>query len=224
MGTIVITGANRGIGLELARRYSRKGHSVLACVRSPEKAEALKELANVSVVALDVTDPASCQAAAKAAGPVDLLVCNAGVLIGRGLLDDDNYTVDSWATTMATNVAGPFNCTRAFLPNLKETKGKVAFISSSMGSSGLAKSGGVYSYRASKAAVTNLAVNLSLELTQYGIAIGAFDPGWVRTDMGGGTADLDVEESAVGLIERFEALSLETTGTFETYSGTRHPF
>jgi len=125
---------------------------------------------------------------------------------------------------MMTNVAGVFFTVRAFLPSLVAApQPKIAIVSSVMASSEQAP-GGAYIYRASKAAATNLARNLAVDLKQPGVAVGAYHPGWVRTDMGGPNADIEVEESAKGLLERFEALSLETTGVFEDYRGKAIPF
>ena len=123
-----------------------------------------------------------------------------------------------------TNVAGVFFSARAFLAQLEaELPGKIAVVSSVMASQARAP-GGAYIYRASKAAATNVARNLAAELKSRGIAVGAYHPGWVRTDMGGGAADIDVGESADGLLARFDALSMATTGVFEDYRGQAIPF
>jgi len=118
-----------------------------------------------------------------------------------------------------TNVAGPYLVTRALLGHVERSEGRrIAVVSSIMGSSEHA-SGNAYPYRASKAAAVNVARNLAAELKPRGIAVGAYHPGWVRTDMGGSGADISVEESAEGLLRRFDALSLATTGVFEDYRG-----
>jgi NAD(P)-dependent dehydrogenase (short-subunit alcohol dehydrogenase family) len=220
MATILITGANRGVGAELARQAKARGDDVIACARNPESVAA-----GLEAHALDVTDPEAAEAlAAKLRGrTIDAVICNAGVLIGRGGLDDPTYDVENWARTMAVNVAGPFFTARAFMPFLRKSKGKLAIISSQMGSSARA-GGGSYSYRASKAAATNLAVNLARDLAEEGVAVGAWHPGWVRTDMGGPSAAISAEESARGLLRRIDALSVSTTGVFEMYSGEPIPF
>lgn len=220
---IVITGANRGIGLELTRQAAARGDHVVALCRDPS---AMPEGSGAAqVLAADVTDPASLAAAAAAIeGPVDLLVCNAGQLHGRGGLDDPAYGAAEWQATLMTNVAGPFLTVRAFHPALVAASSpKVAIIASVMASSERAP-GGAYSYRASKAAAVNLARNLAKDLAGEGIAVGAYHPGWVRTDMGGGSADIAASESAGGLLARFEALSLASSGAFEDWQGTRIPF
>ena len=228
--TTLITGANRGIGLAMARLATTRGDLVLAAARRPGAALALADLArrnrNVSVLNLDVTDPEEMAAAAAALedAPIDLLICNAGQYLARGGLDDPEYTYDAWHTMMMTNVAGIFFTVRALLTRLVQAaEPKIAIVSSIMASSEQAP-GGSYIYRASKAAATNLARNLAVDLKQQGIAVGAYHPGWVRTDMGGSSATVDVEESAKGLMQRFDALSLATTGVFEDYRGEAIPF
>ena len=227
--TTLITGANRGIGLALARLTAGRGDRVLAAARRPGEAVALQELArsqsNVTVLNFDVTDPEEMAAAAALEeSPIDLLICNAGQYIARGGIDDTEYTYDAWHTVLMTNVAGIFFTIRAFLPRLeKAPEPKIAIVSSIMASTERAP-GGAYIYRASKAAATNLARNLAADFKARGIAVGAYHPGWVRTDMGGPSASIDVEESARGLMARFEALSLATTGLFEDYRGQPIPF
>jgi len=202
---------------------------VLAGARRPGAAEALHEVARtrktLQVLNFDVTDPEDmASAAAMEHTPVDLLVCNAGQYMARGGMDDPEYSYDAWHTVMMTNVAGVFFTVRAFLPRLlKAPEPKIAIVSSIMASSEQAP-GKAYIYRASKAAATNLARNLAVDLKEKGVAVGAYHPGWVRTDMGGPKASVEVEDSAQGLLQRFEALSLESTGVFEDYRGKAIPF
>jgi NAD(P)-dependent dehydrogenase (short-subunit alcohol dehydrogenase family) len=219
--TVMITGANRGIGLAMTRLALAQGHRVIATARVPENAADLHALSgDLTVRALDVTDEASLSAFAAATDEaIDLAVLNAGVLNSRGRLESDGESVAAWRDALVTNIAGPFFTARAILPHLLKSKaGKIAIISSQMGSSATAK-GEAYAYRASKAGANNVAVNLAAELKPRGIAVGAYHPGWVRTDMGGQDADISVEESAEGLLTRFEALSMATTGVFESYAG-----
>lgn len=223
--TVLITGANRGIGLALARRYREGGAAVIATARPGSDIGELKSLDLVPEI-LDVTDPASMDALAERMGgaTIDILVCNAGVLAGRGRLSDPAYTRDAWLAQMMTNVAGVFFTVRAFAPAVgRSNAGKIAIISSQMGSTARAP-GGSYAYRASKAAAVNLARNLARDLEADGIAVGAYHPGWVRTGMGGAGADIDAAESAAGLVRRIDALSLATTGVFEDYRGEAIPF
>ncbi|MEM7743416.1 MAG: SDR family oxidoreductase [Pseudomonadota bacterium] len=220
---IVIVGASRGIGLEMARQAKARGDRVTATVRSDASAKALDGIAD-EVLICAVADEASLAKAAGASDTaIDLLVCNAGVYRGRGALDAPDSGADAWEEVLMTNVAGPFLCARAFLPRIEAAKGKIAIISSKMGSNARAP-GGAYLYRASKAAATNVASNLASELRDRGVAVGSYHPGWVRTDMGGSAADISAEESASGLLSRFEALSVSTTGVFEDYAGEAIPF
>lgn len=230
--TLLITGANRGIGLALVEKAIARGDRIVATARRPDEAAALNALAQRSealeIEDLDVLDDGSLAAlAARLAGrSIDVLVANAGVLNGYGGLDDPAHDKTAWERVLMTNVYGPFATMRALRPNLMGVApGKVAIISSGMGSSTRAKlRGAAYPYCASKAAASNLAANLSAELSQHGVAVGAYHPGWVRTDMGGSSADISTEESAEGLLARFDALSMATTGVFEDYQGVAIPF
>ncbi|MEM1382462.1 MAG: SDR family oxidoreductase [Pseudomonadota bacterium] len=229
--TFLITGANRGIGLEIARQAAGAGHRVIATARRPGDASALNDAAKatgpgvIEVVGADVTDPGQLAGIAEGEkAPIELLVCNAGQYLARGGIDDPAYSADAWQDVLMTNVAGVFFTVRAFLPHLERAnRGRVAVVSSIMASSARAP-GGSYIYRSSKAAVTNLARNLAMDLKAHGVAVGAYHPGWVRTDMGGTQADIDVAESASGLLARFEALDLSATGVFEDYQGKAIPY
>ncbi|MFY0618648.1 SDR family NAD(P)-dependent oxidoreductase [Shimia sp.] len=209
----VITGANRGIGQALDHILQAQGHRVTGTSR-----------AGSGFLSLDVTDPASQLDFARAldAQPVDLLICNAGVYLDKGQNLADGYEAPLWADTFAANVTGVFLTVQALLPNLQLSPApKIAIISSQMGSS-TKIGGGSYIYRASKAAALNLGLNLAEDLKHIDIAVGIYHPGWVQTDMGGTQAALSVTDSARGLANRFEALSLETTGCFENWDGTAH--
>lgn len=211
---VMITGATRGIGAELAGLYRADGATVIATARRPQDGFAT----------LDVTDPAAQAAlAATLTGPLDLLICNAGVYLDKGHQIETGYGADLWADTFATNVTGVFLSVQAMLPALRAAKGKIAIISSQMASQERAP-GGSYIYRASKAAALNLGRNLARDLARDGIAVGIYHPGWVQTDMGGAAAEITVAESAAGLKARFAALSPATTGCFETWDGRAHPF
>lgn len=179
---------------------------------------------------LDVTDPGSVAdfAILLDGRAVDLLVCNAGIYVDKGQGLDDGYPASMWAETFAVNVTGVFLTIQALLPNLRAVAAagngpRIAIISSQMASQTTAP-GGSYIYRASKAAALNLGRNLAADLAPEGIAVGIYHPGWVRTDMGGDGADIDAGVAAAGLAARFDALSIETTGCFETWDGRAHPF
>lgn len=210
---ILVTGANRGIGRALADHYRALGHDVTGTARS-----------GGADVVLDVTNPDQHAEMARYLQdrPVDLLVCNAGVYLDKneGI---NGFPADMWAETFAANVTGVFLTIQALLPNLRAARGKVAIISSQMASHTQAP-GGSYIYRASKAAALNLGRNLAMDLNGDGIAVGIYHPGWVRTDMGGSAADITVEQAVSGLADRFDTLSLDTTGCFETWDGRAHAY
>ncbi|WP_338550626.1 SDR family oxidoreductase [Roseovarius phycicola] len=212
---VLITGANRGIGAALADAFKTNGAQVTGTSRQPGlEAE------------LDVTDPNSHAALAQSldGAAIDLLVCNAGVYLDKGQMLSDGFPPQMWADSFAANVTGVFLGIQALMPNLQAAKSaKIAILSSTMASDTRAP-GGSYIYRASKAAALNLGRNLAVDLKPLGIAVGIYHPGWVRTDMGSDAADISVEESVAGLMERFAALNLNSTGCFENWDGRNHPF
>jgi len=175
---------------------------------------------------LDVTDPAQHGALAEqlSGQAVDLLICNAGVYLDKGQTLETGYPAAMWADTFAANVTGVFLTIQHLLPNLRMSDNpKIAIISSQMASQTNAP-GGSYIYRASKAAVLNLGRNLAVDLRGDRIAVGIYHPGWVQTDMGGGAADITMDAAASGLVARFDTLSMDTSGCFETWDGRAHPF
>ncbi|MGJ8616138.1 MAG: SDR family oxidoreductase [Sulfitobacter sp.] len=213
--TILITGASRGIGAGLAAHYAALGQEVIGTGRSV-----------AAQMQLDVTRPASHSEMAEALGDraIDLLICNAGVYLDKGDDLETGYGADLWAQSFATNVTGVFLSIQALLPHLRRAKAaKIAIISSQMASHTRAP-GGSYIYRASKAAALNLGRNLATDLKPEGIAVGIYHPGWVQTDMGGDAADLTTDEAVRGLADRFAALSVKTTGCFETWDGRAHAY
>ena len=227
--TYLVTGANRGIGLEMARGVLAAGDRLIAVCRTPSMSEALVTLAaahadRFQMRVADVCDPAALAAVAREIdGPVDVVVCNAGAMSARGGVADDGNTAVSIAQVMMTNMAGPFFTARAFLGALdRSERPRIAIISSVMGSQQHTGSG-AYFYRASKAGANNLMVTLANELQPRGVAVAAYHPGWVQTDMGGSAAEITTTDSATGLAKRFAALSLATTGCFETWDGRNHP-
>lgn len=212
---VIITGANRGIGQALDESYRAAGHRVTGTSRAG--GEFLK---------LDVTQPEDHAQMARSldSTAVDLLICNAGVYLDKSESLADGYAPQLWADTMATNVTGVFQTIQNLLPNLQLSDApKIAIISSQMASQERAP-GGSYIYRASKAAALNLGRNLATDLKHIGIAVGIYHPGWVQTDMGGDTADITLDDSVPGLIQRFEELDLVSTGCFRTWDGQTHPY
>lgn len=223
MATVVITGASRGVGLALVKAYQARGDEVVAVVRQPGKAAGLAALPKnrLTVLGADVVDEAALAGAAKALGSrsVDILICNAGVMSDRGGILDPGHSAAEWQRVLATNVTGVFLTIRAFLPAMQRTKGgRIAIISSQMGSSALA-GGNSLAYRVSKAGAANLGLNVSIDLRSKGIAVGIYHPGWVSTDMGGAGAPVTPAQSANGLVQRIDKLSLATTGVFEDHLG-----
>ncbi len=227
MDTVLITGANRGIGFELTRQYLNAGAQVIAACRDPNKADALQQLTSQarppSVEQLDVTKQDSVDAlASKLDGtPLDVVINNAGIMGGnRQSLDTMDY--DAWADTFSVNTIAPFRVSTAFLPNLKMAdRPRIITISSQMGSLNR-QSTGAYIYRSSKAAVNKVMQVMALELKNYGIIVCPVHPGWVRTDMGGPTADISPQESAKGLFDLISELTIKDTGKFFSWNGEEH--
>ena len=221
--TILITGANRGIGLELVTHYLAAGETIIPTTRR-DIPTGLED--RVEWHQLDVTQQSDFERLNQALDgrAVDLLICNAGVYLDKGQSLADGYPPEYWADTFAANVMGPFLSVQNLLPNLQAAKAaRIAVIASRMGSN-TAATGGAYIYRASKAAAINLVTNLALDLAHLNIAVGAYHPGWVTTDMGGQGADIDPQTSAAGLIEQIAALNLENSGCFQSYDGTPLPY
>lgn len=218
MATVLITGANRGIGLELAKQYAAAGDTVFRTMREHDKADGpVGEL-----LPLDVASDASAAALGNMlkGRPIDLLINNAGV-IGPDAAHQTSTDMDfaGFQAALDTNVLGPLRVTQALLPNLRAAKAaKVAVISSQMGQLS-SKQSGFVAYRASKAAVNKVFQCLATDLAGEGIAVAMLHPGWVRTDMGGAGADLDVSESAAGIRKVLAALDVATTGRFTAWDG-----
>ncbi len=223
MTTVLITGANRGIGLEFARQYAAEGADVIACCRAPEKADALNALAKtgrLEVMALDVTSPNSVAALKAALGgrPIDVLINNAGVGGPRnepgGAID-----FDAWVETLKTNSIAPMLVSLALHDNLKAGKLKKLVTITSMMGSIANHGGGAYAYRASKAAVNSVMHGLSKEWAKEGIAVGIFHPGWVKTDMGGAGAPVTPQDSVKGLRAQIARLNASNSGAYLDYAG-----
>lgn len=217
--TVVITGASRGIGAAMAATYRARGETVVTTTRSGTE--------NDDNIRLDVTDPAAFGALSDRLGttPVRLLICNAGVYEDKGQPLDTGYPAAMWTSSFATNVTGVFLSVQTLLPNLRAAApdARIAILSSQMASHTRAP-GGSYIYRASKAAALNLGRNLATDLKPEGIAVGIYHPGWVQTDMGGPAAEISVAHSVEGLTRRFDALTIENTGCFETWDGREHAY
>jgi NAD(P)-dependent dehydrogenase (short-subunit alcohol dehydrogenase family) len=222
--TIVITGANRGIGLELARQASAAGATVVATAREPEKAAELNAL-DVRVEQLDVADADSVARFARSLGDlaVDVLINNAGVGVGHPSLEE--LDPESLVPMFRVNAVGPLRVTQALLPHLRRGKEKrVVQMTSRMGSIDDNSSGGAYAYRASKAALNMINKSLALDLAGEGFTCIVTHPGWVTTDMGGQGAPLSVQESAAGLLKVVDGLTQDDNGRFLMWSGEELPW
>jgi NAD(P)-dependent dehydrogenase (short-subunit alcohol dehydrogenase family) len=220
MKHVVITGANRGIGLELARHYHAEGWQVTGVCR--ETSAELEEYAAQVIEGIEVTREDSVQrlAAALRGQTIDLLINNAGVLKNDILGDLD---IDSLRLQMEVNAFAPLLICEALLPNL-QAGSKIANITSRMGSIGDNNSGGRYGYRASKAAFNALGRSLAIDLKERGIAVAQLHPGFVKTRMVNFGGLITPEESVAGLAERIEALSLENSGSFWHSNGDKLPW
>ncbi len=210
MATVLISGANRGIGLALAALYRHRGDRVIALCR-----DSIGGLDALDVEVhrdCDVTDIDALQRlAARLDGqPIDLLIANAGIMIYEGLDDLDR---EHCLRQYEVNALGPVWLTRAFLPKLREGS-KVGIVSSRVGSLADNQSGGNYGYRMSKAAVNMAGVNLAHDLKPHGVAVALLHPGYVKTDMVNMGGEVEPEVAAAGLADRLDALDLSSTGTF----------
>lgn len=219
MMTVLITGANRGIGLEMARQYSQRGDEVIAACR--HTSPALDELGIRVIGDVDVASDSSVGALAEQleGKAIDRLINNAGILERNSL---DRFDADSMERQFRVNAIAPLRVTTALLPNLGKGSG-VFIITSRMGSIEDNSSGGSYGYRMSKAAVNMAGKSLSVDLKERGIGVFLLHPGWVSTDMTGHTG-IDVQQSASGLIERMDSLGPGQTGTFWHQEGYELPW
>ena len=222
--TFLVTGANRGIGLELCRQLTAARARVIATVRSPERAQDLATLP-VSIEALDVTDPESVHALAERLeeATIDVLINNAGMGGTGGGIQDLDFT--HMGETFAVNSFGPLRVTQALLPHLMRGQRRtVVHISSNMGSLTNNMEGGCYAYRASKSALNMLNRCLALELAGRGFICTVLHPGWVQTDMGGDGTPVAVEESVRGLLRVIAQLSPAANGGFLDFEGNVLPW
>lgn len=222
MKTAVITGANRGIGLELARQLVDRGYRVIAVCR--KASPALKALDVQVEEGIDITDRDSLRELADrlSGRRIDLLVNNAGVLIPSNLENIEDE-LDNWRTQYEVNALAPLRVTHALVNHLING-GKVVIISSRVGSIADNGSGGAWGYRMSKAAANMAGMNLAHELKEREIAVGLLHPGFVRTEMTGGRGDVEPAEAAAGLVERIDELSMDTTGSFRHANGEDLPW
>ena len=219
MANALVTGANRGIGLELCRQLQARGDHVIAACRnvSPELAELGVRIETEVDVASDVSVTRLAQRVDR---PIDILINNAGILTNETI---DDLSFERIRKQLEVNTLGPLRVTAALLPRLREGS-KVVIITSRMGSIADNTSGSRYGYRMSKAAVNMAGVSLAHDLRPRGIAVAILHPGFVRTGMTGHQGHVDPAESARGLLARIDELTLETSGTFWHASGEELPW
>ncbi len=228
--TILITGANRGIGLELSKQFAADGWQVLACCRNPADADALQELSNryssIEVFALDVTDCDQVTALAQQLGerPIDILLNNAGIF-GPKDVGFGDVEAATWRQVLEVNTIAPMMLVQALVEQVASSQQKlVAMISSKVGSIADNSSGGGYLYRSSKTALNQVVKSLSIDLAVRNIAVISLHPGWVRTDMGGPNGEIDAAESIGGLKSILEVTGPEQNGRFIEYNGNSIPW
>lgn len=220
---VLITGSNRGIGLEFVNQYANEGWSVIACCRDPHSAHDLQALAkqhqNIEIIALDVGNFAQIDALALQLKDqkIDVLINNAGVYPASHLGDID---FDEWTTAFKINSMAPFKMIEAFTPHVAASQlKKIATLSSKMGSIDDNTSGGSYIYRTSKVAANMVMKSVSIDLKPYGISVVTLHPGWVQTDMGGHNALINTQTSVLGLRRVIAHLSLANSGKFIAFDG-----
>jgi len=227
--SVVITGANRGIGLELVSQYLADDWQVYACCRRPELATQLAGLAlnsTLSIHQLDVGNPESVKKLSLALleQPIDLLINNAGIYGGeRQSFGDIDY--DQWKQVLDVNTLGPYRVSTALANQVGNSERRLMVnVSSAMGSIERYTTGGHYIYRSSKAALNMVTVNLAHDLRSRGITVLSVHPGWVRTDMGGSSADISTQTSAAGLRQLISNSTIDDSGRFFSWDGSALPW
>ena len=222
MKTLLITGASRGIGLEFCKQYAADGWRVHACCRDPGRAVALNELAArysdlIKLHALDVTNHAQIEQLARTLSDeaIDLLINDAGIYPASDKHGFGHIDYAEWMTAFNINTMAPLKMVESFVNQIARSELKlIVTITSQMGSMDDNSSGGSYLYRSSKAAANMVVKSLAVDLKEQGIISVAFNPGWVKTDMGGPNAMIPVEQSVVDMRKVIEGLTLADTGKF----------
>jgi NAD(P)-dependent dehydrogenase (short-subunit alcohol dehydrogenase family) len=236
VNTVLITGTNRGLGLEFVRQYASAGWRVLALARSssPELEEQRLRHKAVAVYPLDVADHRQIEHLGRQlkAETIDVLINNAGVYgavpFGDGSLDAQAFgrtDYRDWERTLRINVLGPMKMAEVFVENVaRSARGAIVTITSELGSMELNRTGGAYGYRSSKAAVNAIMKSMSIDLAGRGVLAVALHPGWARTDMGGPRAPVSVAESVAGMRSVIEGLSAGKLGRVIAYDGSILPY
>jgi NAD(P)-dependent dehydrogenase (short-subunit alcohol dehydrogenase family) len=230
MPTVLVTGANRGLGLEFTRQYLAEGYAVIAACREPSTAQALQSIADdskgaLTVITVDVTDAMSVRrAAAQVKGAVDILLNCAGVIGGRGQ-NLGSIDFQDWRQVLEVNLMGPARMCEAFLDHVaRSSRRLLVTITSGMGSLADNTSGGSIPYRTSKAAVNMLMRSAAIDLGPRGIACVVVNPGWVKTDMGGPNAELSPEDSVSAMRRLIARLGPGDSGRFYNHDGREYPW
>jgi len=225
MPTVLLTGANRGIGLEFVRQYAGEGWRIIAGCRDPQGATELQELAssqgNIEVRSLEVSDEAAIKRLAEelAGTPVDLLLLNAGV-IGSECASLGQMNQADWLRVLTINTVAPALMIQAFREHVAASELKtIVALSSILGSITNNDTGGLYSYRASKSALNHICRSAAIDLREQGIKVLPVHPGWVQTDMGGPDAQISTETSVSGLIRVIGKATDKQSGKLIDYRG-----
>ncbi|CAA9892310.1 Short-chain dehydrogenase/reductase SDR [Candidatus Methylobacter favarea] len=231
MATVLITGSNRGLGLEFCRQYAREGWDIIACCRKPEQAFKLDELVRqyntIRIEALDVADFSQIDALSQKLSDccIDVLINNAGVYKDHREHVFGKLDYQAWTETLLVNTLSPVKMAEAFLPQIQRSEKKlIASISSLMGSMADNDAGGSIFYRSSKAALNAAMKSLAIDLKGQSIGVLIFHPGWVKTDMGGTNALINADESVSGMRSVINSFSLEHSGSFIKYDGALLPW
>jgi NAD(P)-dependent dehydrogenase (short-subunit alcohol dehydrogenase family) len=221
MPTVLITGANRGIGLEFTRQYAADGWKVIATARDPSGAQEIDQIeGDVTVRRLDLDTDLSEMDWKGIAGsdPIDLFISNAGTMGPRAL--DTVEDAAAWINALAVNSVAPVVLAKALLPLVAAARGKMVAITSKMGSIADNNSGGYIAYRSSKAALNAAWRSLAIDAAPQGVVAAVLHPGWVQTRMGGSSAPLTPEQSVAGMRRVIEGLTPDKSGGFFNYDGT----
>lgn len=231
MPNVLITGSNRGLGLEWCRQYAMTGWRVFATCRFPAQAEELQQLeiehSALTIHRLDVTDFDQIGALARelADNPIDLLINNAGVYFEKYIQPEQAIDYTAWSHTFCVNTISALRVSRAFLDHLRHSQKRlIVAISSHMGSIAEIESPGSYYYRSSKAALNATMKGFSLELRPQQVGVLLLHPGWVRTRMGGPDGLLSPRESVEGMRTLVDAFTLANSGRFLRYDGSEIPW
>ena len=222
MSNILIIGANRGLGLEFAKQYSELGHHVFATTRDKSKSDQLVATANTKVFELDLNEDKSIDSFIDEMSSIkiDILIHNSGIFRDEQLSED--LKIDAWMNEMRINAITPIIVARKLKQNVLEGKDKkIIFISSQMGSIDDNYSGRFYFYRSSKSALNSAAKSLAIDWKDKNISVLMLHPGWVKTDMGGESAKLEIPDSIQRMIQVISDLNLETSGSFVNYEGNK---